>query len=167
MSVSKTDKEYWIKKLQTAIDKKIKQISADVTPNPLDTAIKTAKIRILERYNLTKLYQEHAALSAEYKKLDEAKDKVYKQQSEVGNKIDSTLAGTQRGYYGGFEERLKVKIEEEYLVDLQKLGPAGKSIAELLEQKEGLEMQIMFAVSSKTLVELVKNLCTKLNIDLS
>jgi len=166
MSVTNSEKNYWIKKLQYAIDKQITQLALSVTPNPVETAKDEAELAILDRKDALADWQLYYELTKRYDELGKERDEIEAQKRELAKSIRFKLDG-QHDTWGSFGNVLDEMTTKEYKVRLSKSSPLGNKIASLMEQRDTLELKIMWATSNKTLVDLVKDICRELGIDIS
>jgi len=166
MAASKSEKDYWVKKLSDSINHKINQLAIQKGENVIEKAKEAATLQVMEKAGVLGEYKQEQELNEHINALEVNISKLREQRNALSNKVYNVLKGERRGYWDS-SSIIEESIKDIWIEELTKYGPAGNRILDLLKQRESIEINIMFATSSKTLVEFVKRMCDQLGIEVS
>jgi hypothetical protein len=173
MSISSSDKTYWINELSKAIDAKVMsilrkngQLDLLITTRAEITKKLQDELGVTELLNQAKVWDKKAADLEEKKKTANTESSKLKEQARTilyGHYVKDPNETVNSWSRPSVEDMTHQLVEGQFLDELE---TKNSEVATLLGSKKKLERVIMQETSSKQMQEFLKSFCEKLGLNL-
>ncbi len=166
MGFTGTDKQYWTKRIQQTLDKKIKSITAGV-PDFLKQVDETALAMGIRASGVGNILSDIETNKDRIEELQDQQTEVYEDTLLLVKELDAKTGRKMSRRRGSNDVSGNLDLlKREYMEEALSSSEIGREVLKIRNSKAGLMDAIMLATSSTSLVNAITKISEKLEIEL-